>query len=243
MKNKGDTIFGITVAAFVVLFLVLIFAFKDEIKKEDDSSKDSFTEKKVYDIKTDNQPLLGDPEAPITIVEYGDYKCPACGYFTNSIFPMLESEYIDTGNVKFIFKNFPFISEDSTRVAIYTEGVYKTLGNDAFWSLNKEIYKAHNDIYKQNDLSNESEDIFTKEFLNDISKDIFEKEQNELIKDVLDNKKFENDVKADINEAKTVDITGTPTLFINGKKVLDSLNYDHLKAAIEEELNTVNGNR
>lgn len=52
--------------------------------------------------------ILGDPEAPVTIVEYSSMTCPHCATFHNETLPLIVEEYIDTGKAKLIFRDFPF---------------------------------------------------------------------------------------------------------------------------------------
>jgi len=54
-----------------------------------------------------DEPFLGDENAPVTIVEFGDYQCPICQRFHANTLPQIKSEYIETGKVKYIFKDFP----------------------------------------------------------------------------------------------------------------------------------------
>jgi protein-disulfide isomerase len=52
-------------------------------------------------------PVLGRADAPVTIVEFSDYECPFCQRFFASIFPTLKKEYVDTGKVRYVFRDFP----------------------------------------------------------------------------------------------------------------------------------------
>lgn len=60
---------------------------------------------------------LGDEDAPITIVEYGDLQCPACASFSNTILPGVVNDYVRTGKARLQFRNFAFLGEDSDRLA------------------------------------------------------------------------------------------------------------------------------
>jgi len=51
--------------------------------------------------------ILGDPDAPLTIIEYASLVCPACGAFHTEVYPTVKKEYIDTGRVRFVFRDFP----------------------------------------------------------------------------------------------------------------------------------------
>ena len=61
--------------------------------------------------------VLGNANAPVTIVEYGDYQCPFCTRYFSQIEPVIKSQYIDTGKAKMIFRDFPFIGSESTAAA------------------------------------------------------------------------------------------------------------------------------
>ena len=84
-------------------------------------------------IEYEGQPFLGEESAPVAIVEFGDYKCPACKAFDESLFPLIEQEFVETGQAKFYFMNYSFINNDSHRSAQFAETVYQELGNEKFW--------------------------------------------------------------------------------------------------------------
>jgi len=55
----------------------------------------------------DDDPMLGNKNAPVTIVEFSDFECPYCGRFHSQTFPQIKQEYIDTGKVRFVYRDFP----------------------------------------------------------------------------------------------------------------------------------------
>jgi len=63
---------------------------------------------------------LGRANAPITIVEYGDLQCPVCANFSNTIMPQVVNDYIRTGKARFQYREFPFIGDDSDRMARFS---------------------------------------------------------------------------------------------------------------------------
>ena len=82
---------------FTTLFILLItFVFSLEAN-----------ETSVLEIK-DNDFVIGDKDAPITIIEYASMSCSHCAYFHNNTLNDLKTEYIDTGKVRFVFRDFPF---------------------------------------------------------------------------------------------------------------------------------------
>src|SRR5687768_5648359 len=65
----------------------------------------------------ENVPFLGDPEAKLTIIEFGDFQCPYCGKFFNQTLPEIKKQYIDTGKVKFVYMDFAFLGPESNEAA------------------------------------------------------------------------------------------------------------------------------
>ena len=61
-------------------------------------------------ISADDDPIIGDPDAPITIIEFSDFECPFCARFHVQTLPLLLEEYIDQGKVKLVFRDFPIQS-------------------------------------------------------------------------------------------------------------------------------------
>ena len=61
----------------------------------------------VSRVKVGNGPSLGKPDAPVTLVEFSDYQCPFCGRFFSQTFAALKTQYIDTGKVRYVFRDFP----------------------------------------------------------------------------------------------------------------------------------------
>jgi len=61
--------------------------------------------------------VLGDASAPVTIVEYSDYQCPYCGKFFTETQPLIVQNYVNTGKVRMVFRNFPFLGPESTAAA------------------------------------------------------------------------------------------------------------------------------
>ncbi|WP_341285522.1 DsbA family protein [Priestia megaterium] len=238
-KLSGDQVFGIVMVVLVVVILLSLFLFSDKLRKNE-SDTPQYTDGIEHKIDIENEPTIGDENAPITLVEYGDYKCPACGYFSNGIMPQLEKDYVSTGQVKVVFKNYPFIYTDSTRAAVYAEGIYNKLGNDAFWQFHKTIYEYQNTYYANKNSQNEHKDMLTEAYLNKSAKNLFNEKQFEQLKDILNNKNLKKEVQADYKQGSGDDVSSTPSIFINGKKVYEPLNYAAVKGAIDEELESSN---
>jgi len=238
-KISGDRIFGIVMVVLVVAILLSLFFFSDKLRKND-SETPQYTDNVEHKIDIKNQPTIGEQDAPITLVEYGDYKCPACGYFSNGIMPQLEKDYVSTGKIKVVFKNYPFIYTDSTRAAVYAEGMYRKLGNDAFWKFHKAIYEYQNTYFANQNSQNEHKDILTEDYLNKTTKTLFGKDKMELLRHILDDKNLKQEVQMDRKQGRNNNVSSTPSVFVNGKEVYEPLNYDAIKGAIDEALESGN---
>ena len=83
-------------------------------------------------------PILGDPNAPITILEWGDYQCTYCHKFHESTLNNIKHDFIETGKIKLIFKDFPLNGPDSVVAA---EASYCAEDQGKYWQYHDELYK------------------------------------------------------------------------------------------------------
>lgn len=204
-----------TVAVFVVILLAVIIFDKPKPPAPAASS---------VSFAYDKLPVLGDPKAPIKIVEFGDYKCPSCQYFSQDIKTQLQKEYIDQGIVAFYFMNYPIIGPDSYTAAYAAQSVYHQ-NNDAFWKYYETLY-----INQQDEKNNWA----TPEFLTELAQVKSLPINIDLLKQDIKSMKYKAEVDEQIAIADKSGVTGTPTLFINGQKFEEVFDYNALKAAIEK---------
>lgn len=219
-KQKASMSTITMVTALVILLGIGIFALTKSFLPQEQK------EEAVQHFSYEGQPSIGDPNAPVKLVEFGDFKCPACKMFHDVIYPQLKKDYIDTGKVQMVFVNYQFLGPDSITAGIAGEAIYKQ-NNDAFWKYYDAIY------FNQGDKSTQ---WATPAFILDlVKKNIPEVNVEQLSKD-LENKTYEQDVKADNQLARKSKVDFVPAVFVNGKKVEQSLDYEQLKKAIEAEL-------
>jgi protein-disulfide isomerase len=76
-------------------------------------------------VKTEGVPFVGKADAPVTILEWFDYQCPACKQFEGGALPQILANYVETGKVKIVFKDMAFLGSDSTAAAEYGRAVWK----------------------------------------------------------------------------------------------------------------------
>lgn len=209
-----------------VCLLAFIFLSNQSDKKDKATTK-------TNDIDYSNQPFLGDENAPVSIIEFGDYKCPICKDFAHNVVPMIQKELVDTGKAKFYFMNDSFINIDSKRSAQFAESVFQELGNETFWKFHELLYQK-----QPEDTKAEKQDIFTEQFLTDTLKEVAsEKDVEKVVKNFKEQKSMDAWQK-DMDYAGKLGVTGTPTMFVNGKmftgKTMDDLKEMVEKAAKEK---------
>lgn len=88
---------------------------------------------------TSRDVILGDANAPVTVIEYGDYQCPFCELFYAQVQPAIEKQYVQTGKVKFVFRDFPFLGQESFEAGAAVECA-KDVGK--FWEYHNALYAA-----------------------------------------------------------------------------------------------------
>ena len=98
-------------------------------------SEDAITRSKLIE---NGSPILGDSTAPITILEWGDYQCTFCYRFHQSTLDTIKEDYIDTGKVNLVFKDFPLNGPDSVLAA---EASYCANDQGKYWEYHDELYK------------------------------------------------------------------------------------------------------
>lgn len=239
MQNKGNS--HITLIALILSIMALVVASASYLNsdtgfdEEDFSAKleagiESYIQKqktgngaKVERIKVsvDDDAVKGIKNAPVTIVEFSDYECPFCARFYQNTWPKIVSEYIDTGKVKLVYRDFPLgFHRTAKKAAIAAECVRDELGDKAY-------FKYHNAIYEnQKNLNIDNLKLWAKNL-----------GANEAqFNSCLDNDQYAAEVENDIKDGKSYGVTGAPTFFINGIRLSGAKSFEDFKEIIEKEL-------
>ena len=152
---------------------------------------------------TKDDRILGNPDAPITIVEYASLTCPHCAHFANDVLPELKKKWIDTGKVKLVLRDFP-LDEPALRAAM----IARCAPPDRFYAYVDTLFAAQEKWVMARDYR---EALARLVKLGGMSKDEFD---NCLKDTALENKIVEGRLVA----SKELDVNSTPTFFINGTK-------------------------
>jgi protein-disulfide isomerase len=160
--------------------------------------------------------IQGRSEAPVTLVEYGDYECPHCGR-AHSVVKRLQK--VLGGQMRFVFRNFP-LTQVHPHAEIAAEVAEAAGSQDHFWEMHDTLFE-HQDALDPDDLVSDAKKLG----LN----------TQEVIED-LTQRKFENRVSEDLRSGLHSGVNGTPTFFINGIHYDGLWDFDSLLSALQAEL-------
>ena len=145
-------------------------------------------------------PVLGNPNASITLVEFGDYQCHYCHVFFESIEGKIMKKYIETGKVKMIFKDYNIIGKDSVKAS---QGAHCANDQGLFWEYHDILYSnwtgENNGWASGANLANYAQDIGL--------------EMNQWT-DCMSQQKHSKTILDSNEDAKKLQLTGTPAFFV-----------------------------
>ena len=154
-------------------------------------------------VSPDDDPVMGNPQAPITIIEFSDFECPLCKKFFDQTLPQLKKEYIDTGIVKLIYRDFPLTYHPNAFFeAEAAQCAREHGGNEAY-------FRYHDEIFKRTEsngtgLALKQFPIIAQYLGMDISR----------FQQCIDSRKYQEEVNKDMADASAAGAVGTPTFFI-----------------------------
>ena len=167
----------------------------------------------------DDDPFLGSPDAPVTIVEFGDFQCPFCGRFFKTTEQEIIEAYVKTGKAKLVYRDFPLTSihEEAQKSAEASECADE---QGKFWEYHDLLYT------RQDQLSVKHYKAWAAELgLNTAQFD-----------QCLDSGKYAAEVQKDFQDGQAAGVRGTPGTFVNGRLVEGALPFVQFQTIIEEEL-------
>ena len=177
-------------------------------------------------IGVDDDPQLGKADAKVTIIEFGDYQCPLCRAFWRDTLPRIKKEYVDTGRVRIVFRDFPIqdIHPEATVTAMAGECAED---QGKFWEFHDKAFREQDrrgrDIvrYKVADVKRWAMDIGL---------------EAAAFNECLDSERHKAEVEKDYKDGADIGMTGTPVFFINGRAVVGAHPFATFQKVIEEEL-------
>jgi protein-disulfide isomerase len=172
----------------------------------------------------DDDPFLGDENAPVVMIEFSDFQCPFCKRFRDQTFDQIKSQYIDTGKVKFVYRDFPLNSihpyaQKSAEAAECADDQGK------FWEYHDKLFE-NQQVWSSVGISE------FKKYAQELGLD------EDIFNSCLDSGKYTNEVNNDLSDAAAAGGRGTPFFIIGNTPLSGAQPFSVFQAAIEAELNS-----
>ena len=156
--------------------------------------------------------VLGDPKAPITIIEYASLTCPHCADFTVNTLPELKKQYIDTGKAKLVFRDFP-LDQHAARASMMAE----CAGPDRYFAIIDILFASQGNWIKPNDVEATTVELGKIARLGGV--------QEADLKACMANTALLQAIIAERQAGEKLGVDSTPTFFINGAKITGSRSF------------------
>jgi len=196
------------------------------------ATQEQFGPQIIRNISLDDDPMRGNPDASITIIEFSDFQCPFCAKFHKETLPLLEKNYISTGKVNFVYRDFPITS-------IHPNAVPAALASECaddqgkFWEIHDMIFE--NQRIWQGLQPSQSTNLF-KEYAVEIGLNVDE------FNSCVDSGKYLNEIQNDLNDGRVYGVTGTPGFFVGNAeigftKLIGAQPFSSFQRVIDGQLN------
>ena len=197
MMNKKGAILGIIAISVIVGIAASVSSSPSETYEFDMTRTHG-------DISTAmGSPILGDPSAPITIVEFGDYQCHQCYNWFHNTKPMIMRDYIETGKANLVFVDFAFLGRDSPKAS---QATYCADDQGKYWEYHDFLYSSQESKIDSGWANSER----LKAFAFSLGLDM------ELFNECLDSEKYSKRIQYNSQQARDNGVRGTPGFFIVG---------------------------
>lgn len=198
-------------------------------------------EEKVPPSFNENDPVKGDVNAPVTIIEFSDYLCPFCaaaaGFREQDVqaslksrdpgwtapVPQIIKEYVDAGKVKLIFKGLPFHGEPAFKLA---KAALCAKDQGKYWEMHDAIFA------NQVELASDPPKMTVSDLAVKIGLD------TKKFEECFNSDKYDSQINADAEMASKAGVDGTPSYFINGQSLVGAQPFSAFKEIIERELSS-----
>lgn len=168
-----------------------------------------------------DEPAKGAEDAVVTIIEFADFKCGFClRHFTQTL-PLLDAEYIETGKVRYIYRNFPILGVQSRWAALAGECAHE---QGRFWEYHDKLFT----------LAQEGRGNFLRSQLKSVAAELGL--DSAQFDSCLDSSKYLAEVQEDFALGQNEGVTGTPAFLINGELLVGAQPIDVFRQKIAEGL-------
>ena len=168
-------------------------------------------------ISADNDPIIGNPDAPITIIEFSDFQCPFCARFHVQTLPSIYEEYIDQGKVKLVFRDFPIQSIHPNALAA---SVAAECANEQ-----GKFKEMHDRLFDNQNEWNKLETSSALSLFNNYAVEM--QVEQDTFSSCITSGKYLDEIRKDLEDGRNYGVSGTPGFFVGN----DEIGYVELKGA------------
>ncbi len=216
MTQEAKIILGISIVTLVII-IGGVFFFSNSNKKQQELTAAPADPALLMN---ENSHKISAQDSKVTLVEFGDYQCPACA----SAYPIVKqllAEY--DGKINFVFRNFPLSLHKNAQKAAQAAEAAAAQGK--FWEMHDKLYQNQTQWAE----ANNPEEIFAS-FAQELSLD------TDVFKKDLDADKYTGTINADANDGEKLGVNSTPTFFLNGNRITGVPTYSELKDSVDKDL-------
>lgn len=183
-----------------------------------------------YTKYVDDDALMGDANAPVTIIEFSDYQCPYCRRFYNDTFSQLVSTYVDTGKAKLIFRDLPLVDKhpDAMGAAIAANCAREQGGDAVYFKMHDAIFDGENKLDPKKTVEIPQESL--EQYATDLGLD------TAAFKKCVTDGDAATEIQKDMADADAVGISATPSFLIDNWLIEGAEPFATFQTVIEEEL-------
>jgi protein-disulfide isomerase len=220
-ERRRTILTGMIIVAAIALVITALIIFRTQAAISGIVVPDFYN----YPGQTDGT-SMGDPEAPVQVVEFSDFQCSACSFFHDETLAQVVENYVNTGKVHFIYRSFPVIDSRVARKESHTAALagYCAAEQNRFWE--------YHDLLFANRIG-ENAGSFTIARLEAMA-DILGLDAG--FKRCLAEERYLDRLNEDIQLARGLGVNSTPSFTINGKLVVGALPFEQFAAEIEQAL-------
>jgi protein-disulfide isomerase len=169
-------------------------------------------------VDSDDDAFKGNSNSPVTIIEFSDYECPFCQRFYQQTLPQIEQNYIKTGKVKLVYRDFPLSIHPQAQKA--AEAAECAGEQNKYWEM-------HNLLFEKGVSGGVTS---FKQYAKDLGLN------SAKFDDCLDSSKMASEVQKDMQDGQSYGVRGTPAFFVNGQLISGAQPYTNFQQAIEAAL-------
>ncbi len=187
------------------------------------------------EVSIDDDPMIGDKNAKVTLIDFTDYECPFCKKYFDDTFSQIKKDYIDTGKIRYVFRDLPLSFHQNAHKEAQAAECAREQGGDSAY------LKYHDEIFKRTTSNGTGLALDELQVIaNDIGLN------GSTLQACIDSEKYKAEVDKDIADAGKYGATGTPSFFIGksgssdkfkGTILVGAQPYAAFKTIIDEQLN------